>query len=257
MGQAAYLCKAEVSSDVVAVVRPVCNDGTPLEVKDNASRNLLLASKAGDIVGMNKAIKAGADINTRLPLQNCLHDPDDSDHEQAKVTEPTDCVNTETETQGCTPLMHAAWEGHIEAVKLLLSLGAIPDLQDANGMQALHLAAQSASAECFHLLLQAGANPLAKDDFGRDALQCVPLVTISRNSAHRRWLTLLKEASGMAVLVSTLLLADEQEFQSEVGTIASGATVVEDDEAKATSEIQETQSNAWSISVEEHWHIGE
>merc|ERR1719433_1639454 len=124
--------------------------------------------------------------------------------------------------------MLAAWEGHIEAVKLLLSLGANPDLRMADGMRAIHLAAQSGSDECFQALLQSGANPLAKDNLGRDALQCVPFDTISHNAADRKWLTLLKEASGMAALVATILLAEEEEFQPEAGVAIASVAIVEE-----------------------------
>lgn len=281
MGQGFQICGPCVATDVETVAFHIYALEGSIGSAGKANCDLLLASKAGDIVGIKKAMEAGADINARLPLRSHVQNTEDHDCAQLKVTNSghrrqrprahtappapampamlfatatpntTDWVSMETRSQNLTPLMHAAWEGHIEAVNLLLSMDANPDLQTADGMQALHLAAHSASDDCFQALLQSGANPLAKDNLGRDALQCVPFVKISHRSADRKWLTLLKEASGMAALVATLLLADEQEFQPEVGVaIASVATVHGDEKSEATPELSEEQSEAWSVEPE-------
>jgi len=166
---------------------------------------LLRASKDGDIVGIKQALEAGADINTRLPVRMRLDVREDWLQEELM----------KLKGGSLTPLMHASREGHAEAVRLLLGRGANPDLQEVDGMQALHLAAQSAAAECFRALLAAGANPLAKDYFGRDALQCVPLVSISRSSGRREWLTLLKESAGIPGMVAKVVLAEEHKGRQE------------------------------------------
>ena len=42
-------------------------------------------------------------------------------------------------------------------------IDALPSVREADGMQALHFAAESASVDCFRVLLGAGANPVATD----------------------------------------------------------------------------------------------
>jgi len=186
-------CKSELDSCTVVVTD--CNmDPTP-SVFDDAEANcrLLRASKEGDVVGVNEALVAGADINTRLPVWiriNTMVETENGDASETRQPFPL----------SFTPLMNASSEGHVEVVQFLLSFGANPELREADGMQALHLAAQAASAGCFRALLEAGADPLAMDDFSRDPLQCVPLSIICHSAERHEWLALLKEASGISAL---------------------------------------------------------
>jgi len=178
----------------VVVARHVLEAETPFGELDLANCMLLRASADGDLEGIKKALDDGADVNTRLPMWVRLgyggsNDVDDSNSES---------IDSEPLNSGplsLTPLTHAAQEGHVEAVELLLRFGANVDLHEADGMQALHFAAMSASVECFRMLLAANANPLAKDNFGRDALECVPLPQITANPSKREWLQLFKESS--------------------------------------------------------------
>jgi len=178
--------------------------GGPLEAvpsfgkEDTANCVLLRASIDGDLEGIKHALGDGANIDTRLPLwirigfagtDDAAIDP------EAMDSEPPDPT-----AMSLTPLMHAAKEGHYQAVDLLLRLGAQVNLHEADGMQALHFAAMSASVECFRLLLGAGANPVASDNFGRDALFCVPLTQIARSSSKREWVQLFKEAKCWSAL---------------------------------------------------------
>jgi len=142
---------------------------SPYENRDLANWSLLSSSQEGDIDGIEKALNAGADINTRPTMW------------MRRGTRGTsECGPGNPDGSGLTPLMHASIEGHVEAVKLLIAHGAELRLQDTDGMQAFHLAAEAASAECFHALLAAGANPLAKDNFDRSALECLPPSCSSR-----------------------------------------------------------------------------
>mmetsp|Transcript_120436 Transcript_120436/g.234585 ORF Transcript_120436/g.234585 Transcript_120436/m.234585 type:complete len:284 (+) Transcript_120436:54-905(+) len=172
--------------------------GVPFEAvpsfgqEDTANCVLLRASKDGDLEGIKKGLGDGANIDTRLPLwiRKGFAGPNDAAIDpEAEDLEPPDPT-----ALSLTPLMHAAKEGHYQAVDLLLRLGAQVNLHEADGMQALHFAAMSASVECFRLLLGAGANPVATDNFGRDALFCVPLTQIARSSSKREWVQLFKEA---------------------------------------------------------------
>jgi len=180
---------------------------------DEANCLLLRASKDGDLLGIQQALAAGADINTRLPMWIRIQGDEDGMGEETALEE----VPTAT---SLTPLMFAACEGQVEAVELLLSLGAKLDLCDADGMQALHMAAQASSAECFSALLNAGANPLARDNFDRNAMECVPLALASFGPADQKWPTSLKEAS----LISEMILGAVGVAEAE-GEVCENAVV--------------------------------
>lgn len=60
---------------------------------------------------------------------------------------------------GGTALHHAAAYGHVEVIKLLLSLGADIDIQAPNGSTPLHWAAGNGQTEAVRLLLEKEANP--------------------------------------------------------------------------------------------------
>jgi len=207
-------CTDEVNAFNMALARRLLDTKSPFGKAEEASCNLLRASSEGDLEGIEKAMAAGADINTKLPMWLKRVWTDD-DFEQdasgfnredtfAETTENVGANNSmQTECMGFTPLMYASYEGHVGAVKLLLSFRAKVDLRDADGMQAVHLAAQGASLACLRVLLDAGANPAAKDDFGRDVLQCVPSDWLSCSSSKRQWIALLRIASGTSAMEGT------------------------------------------------------
>jgi ankyrin repeat protein len=85
-------------------------------------------------------------------------------------------TDTEERIAGETPLMLAAKNGHVDAVKLLLDRGAQvnarnPEMPDSKrGMTALMLAAQQGHDEVVRMLLERGADVTIKTRFGRTAL---------------------------------------------------------------------------------------
>ncbi|XP_049869109.1 Usher syndrome type-1G protein homolog [Pectinophora gossypiella] len=70
---------------------------------------------------------------------------------------------------GMTPTLWAAFEGHIEALRLLCGRGGEPDKADYFGNTALHLAAARGHKECVTFLVNFGANVYAMDVDGHTA----------------------------------------------------------------------------------------
>ncbi|KOB69865.1 Usher syndrome type-1G protein-like protein [Operophtera brumata] len=70
---------------------------------------------------------------------------------------------------GMTPTLWAAFEGHIEALRLLCGRGGEPDKADYFGNTALHLAAARGHKECVTFLINFGANVFAMDVDGHSA----------------------------------------------------------------------------------------
>ncbi|XP_050346315.1 pre-mRNA splicing regulator USH1G [Nymphalis io] len=70
---------------------------------------------------------------------------------------------------GMTPTLWAAFEGHIEALRLLCGRGGEPDKADYFGNTALHLAAARGHKECVTFLVNFGANVYSIDVDGHTA----------------------------------------------------------------------------------------
>lgn len=71
---------------------------------------------------------------------------------------------------GNTALHFSSANGHIDAIKFLLSNGASTDIKNASGSTALHYAALTGQLEAVQSLLKGGASPVIENDFGRTAL---------------------------------------------------------------------------------------
>lgn len=64
---------------------------------------------------------------------------------------------------GMTPLLYAAFEGKLDAMKLLIGRGGDPDKTDQFGNSALHLASAKGHVNCVDYLVKYGANIFALD----------------------------------------------------------------------------------------------
>jgi len=177
-----------------------------------------------------QALSDGADVNTRLPMwfRNGSEDPHEfavySECETCPMDEdqePVDLKAPNPQASSLTPLMHAALEGHVEAVELLLHSGAQVNLFEADGMQALNFAAMSSSINCFRLLLGAGANPVAQDNFGRDALEHSPVAKNAADPSKQEWLQLFEAALSTEKEIKTKLLISRTESLGSCSTMAS------------------------------------
>ncbi len=78
----------------------------------------------------------------------------------------------ERDFSGQTALMIAARRNHLEACSLLLQAGANPDLQDKNGLTALHLAEQAGAADTCRMLAE----------LERTLVQAVPESAVGQDS---------------------------------------------------------------------------
>jgi len=204
MGQTALRCRCHPQPACQLVVLERAKESS-VDI-DAVNCMLLRASNNCDLEGIRQAMGEGANVDTRLPafVRIGLIGPgyfDFLDNDPRWKVSPlgehdqTDWEPLDPMALSLTPLMHAAKEGHAEALDVLLCHHAQVNLQEADGMSALHFAAISASVDCFRILHGAGANPVAKDHFGRDALQLAPLAQIAASPSKQEWMQLFKEAS--------------------------------------------------------------
>jgi len=137
------------------------------------------AATEGDLAGMKKVIAE--------PKEEAMMFSDPVALERLK----TDKLVDEADHSGTTPLMAAAYKGHVQAVKLLLAEEANVELQDAGGYTALRHACLMRTTEhatIVELLLEAHAMP----DNG-DAIGCTALHTVAA-SGNTQVMKLLLDA---------------------------------------------------------------
>jgi ankyrin repeat protein len=82
-------------------------------------------------------------------------------------------ANVDSVTDGrfpWTPLMHAAWKGRTDAVRLLLERGADPDHEDLDSLRAITLAASASHWDIVRLLVEHGADVTTSDVASKTAL---------------------------------------------------------------------------------------
>ena len=80
------------------------------------------------------------------------------------------------DSQGWTPLMHAASKGYVLLVEMLLGADASPDIRAADGATALFIATMNAHPEAIALLMQAGASVSIRGPRGLTAVDVARLV---------------------------------------------------------------------------------
>lgn len=155
---------------------------------------------------------------------------------------------------GCTALMIAAYEGQIDAVRLLLARGASTTAQnpEGRGERALHWAAMLGQTEAARVLLEHGADVHAKDVRGDTPLHSAVLLSLEFSSL------LLENGAdvdarndfGETPLLHAIRDCDpfrcetdmcEQEFQAETPDFRYGTDMCEQELQAETSEEEEEE----------------
>lgn len=125
----------------------------------------------GDTAGFRNLVEQGADLNadTNNHIQPPLVVAAGQGNLQAiKLLLDHRADPNHADLGGTTPLMQAAMEGHSLAVQLLLSAGANPRYANRFGVTPLHNAAESGDRESVHMILEAGGDPAALEDLHRE-----------------------------------------------------------------------------------------
>ncbi|MDE0005389.1 MAG: ankyrin repeat domain-containing protein [Rhodospirillaceae bacterium] len=120
-------------------------DAAAKAVSASAPERLHGAVIAGDIEGVHELLSDGARVDGR-------------------------------DSQGWTPLMHAANKGYVLLVDILLRSGASPDIRAADGATALFMATMNAHPEAIALLMRAGASVSIRGPRGLTAVDVARLV---------------------------------------------------------------------------------
>ncbi len=102
---------------------------------------------------------------------------------------PKETIINLTDKMGKTPLLHAIDRGHLATIRLLLELGADPNIQDILGMTAVHYAAQKGNLNLLQELLKCNANINAKNKKDQTPLM---LALLSKKEPVVRYILSLK-----------------------------------------------------------------
>ncbi|XP_029176515.1 ankyrin repeat domain-containing protein 54 [Nylanderia fulva] len=126
------------------------------------------------------------------------------------------------DSDGRTPLHHAACRGYTEMVQLLLENGANPNQRDCIGNTPLHLAAVTSKISVVTLLLKAGTDVLALDKYGYNPLQLAKakLRMLRRNYNDNDMDNMKQEMHNIAEMILAYLLK-QNNMQEQVETLSN------------------------------------
>ncbi len=144
-----------------------------LNILGCASAALFSAAQNGDLGGVEKAIKAGADVNAKddIGFTALLYAASNGQaNVVAALLKAGASINAVDEPYDNTALMAAAATGHANVVTLLIKAGADINARDDIGFTALMNAAENGNADMVTTLLKAGADVNARGNAGNTAL---------------------------------------------------------------------------------------
>jgi ankyrin repeat protein len=162
---------APIRNDDLAAVRNLIRNPGPRALDGRGNSPLMYAAAVGSVESMRLLLDAGADPNVAngfgaTPLMWCAGDA----KKVALLIAKKANVNARSNL-GRTPLMiAAAYDGAIEAARLLIEKGADVNARDKGGFSVLEQAAAVNHIELARLLIATGADVNVQDEGGSTAL---------------------------------------------------------------------------------------
>ena len=159
-----------------AIVRRLVEAGSDVNaVKRNGCSAIHAAARADNLAVMETLVGLGADVTaTSVVGSTAMHDAATGEVVRWLVAHG---LSIEGDGVNDSPLQSACADGHVDAVRALIELGADVHYRDWGGDTALHCAVQGdqeeAAVEVTQLLLAAGADASAADDDGEMPLHMV------------------------------------------------------------------------------------
>jgi hypothetical protein len=136
--------------------------------------DIAAAAADGDVSALRRIIRSGRSANASDPdgLTPLIWAAREGrvNAVRALLERGADPDLPDSRSNGWTPLMHAIHRDQPDVVAALLTGGAKPDRQIANGFSPLMMAAGYGQTETVALLLRHGASPRLTDDRGENAL---------------------------------------------------------------------------------------
>jgi ankyrin repeat protein len=135
---------------------------------------IVAAIERGDKGEVRKLLRQGISVDALdpegLPIITVAGDAQQDEIVALLAEKGANLEIREDTINGLTPLVSAAWKGHLSVVRVLLKRGANPNNTDKMGETPLWRAAFAGHLDVIQELVKAGADPLAADEFGYDAL---------------------------------------------------------------------------------------
>ena len=199
----------------IFVVQALLKNGCSVNILSSEEKEALLhcAYHEGDVFVVQALLKSGCSVSilsSKEQEELLIHACCLGHIYIAEALIADGCNVNCVHTDGCTPLMIVAREGHEELVRVLILAGADLGMQSANGNTAFHFAADCNYIQCGILLAEGGASVMAKNrlnitPFDIASGQFMETIKQSYSFASRKILCIIGNAeSGKSTLIAAL-----------------------------------------------------